>query len=57
MSTEVARRMWALFEPLHDVVYFSPESPAAAKDLGLKGFWMGYFAFRAAPPAPCPRRR
>lgn len=31
------------------MTYFGDESRAAAKDLGLKGFWMGYFGFRAAP--------
>jgi len=29
--------------------YFAPESRAAADACGLRGFWMGYFAFRAAP--------
>jgi hypothetical protein len=45
----VARRLWTRYEPLHDVVYFSPYARAAAAALGLKGYWMGYFAFRAAP--------
>jgi hypothetical protein len=45
----LARRVWARYEPLHDVVYFSPYARAAASALGLKGYWMGYFAFRAAP--------
>ena len=45
----LARRLWARYEPLHDVVYFSPYARAAASALGLKGYWMGYFAFRAAP--------
>ncbi|RZT87084.1 hypothetical protein EV383_3991 [Pseudonocardia sediminis] len=44
-----ARRLWEIYEPLHDVVYFTPECRAAADDLGLRGFWMGYFALRAAP--------
>jgi hypothetical protein len=34
------------------VTYFSEESIAAARDLGYRGFWMGYFAFRAAPLGP-----
>ncbi|MEZ5377090.1 MAG: hypothetical protein R2733_11330 [Acidimicrobiales bacterium] len=45
----VARAFWQRFETLHAVTYFAPESIAAAKDAGLKGFWMGYFGFRAAP--------
>jgi len=51
MST-LARRLWQQYEPIHDVIYFSDESLTAAKELGLRGFWMGYFAFRAAPLGP-----
>lgn len=43
------RQMWQLLEPLHAVVYFAPEATARYKDLGLKGFWMGYFASRSHP--------
>ena len=45
----VARRMWALFEPLHAVTYFSPQARAAFEEAGLRGFWRGYFAGRCAP--------
>jgi hypothetical protein len=34
---------------VHAVTYFAPECPEAMRALGLKGFWMGYFASRAAP--------
>jgi hypothetical protein len=44
-----ARRLWLSLEPLHAVVYFAPEVRAAGKELGLRGFWDTYFAFRAAP--------
>ncbi|OLF14893.1 SCO6745 family protein [Actinophytocola xanthii] len=44
-----ARRLWASLEPLHDVVYFAPTVRDTGKTLGLRGFWMTYFAFRAAP--------
>jgi hypothetical protein len=44
-----ARRMWALFEPVHVVSYFTPEARAAFERAGLRGFWRGYFAGRAAP--------
>jgi len=44
-----ARTMWRLFEPVHAVVYFADEAAAAFTAAGLKGFWMGYFAGRAAP--------
>jgi hypothetical protein len=45
----VARRFFDRFEPVHAVTYFSPESRAAFDGLGYRGFWMGYFAGRAAP--------
>lgn len=45
----VAREMWSLFEPLHGLTYFAPASIAALKDVGLRGYWMSYFAGRAAP--------
>ena len=44
--------MWRLFEPLHAVTYFSAESAHAYRAAGLRGFWMGYFAGRAAPLGP-----
>jgi hypothetical protein len=44
-----ARRMWVRYETFHDVTYFTPESRAAADELGCKGGWMGYFGMRAAP--------
>jgi hypothetical protein len=44
-----ARRMWTLFEPVHVVTYFAAEARSAFEDAGLRGFWRGYFAGRAAP--------
>jgi hypothetical protein len=41
--------MWSLFEPLHAVAYFTAEPRAAFAAAGLRGFWRGYFAGRAAP--------
>ncbi|MVU76731.1 hypothetical protein GPX89_05655 [Nocardia sp. ET3-3] len=41
--------MWRVLEPLHAVSYFSAECRAANKAIGLRGFWMGYFATRSAP--------
>lgn len=43
------RRLSQLIETVHAVTYFAPESMSAAKDVGFKGFWMGYFGFRASP--------
>jgi hypothetical protein len=47
-----ARRMWTLFEPVHAVIYFTAEARLAFEDAGLRGFWRGYFAGRAAPLGP-----
>lgn len=44
-----ARQVWQAMEPLHAVTYFAPESLDANRAVGLRGFWMGYFAARAAP--------
>ncbi|MEU1519476.1 hypothetical protein ABZ490_46435 [Streptomyces sp. NPDC005811] len=54
MGDTVARSLWERFEPVHGLVYFTPEVRRAADDLGLRGFWMGYFALRAAPLGPAP---
>ncbi|MEV4056060.1 hypothetical protein AB0J55_33040 [Amycolatopsis sp. NPDC049688] len=48
----IARRLWAAVEPLHAVVYFAPETAEAAKAVGLRGYWMGYFTGRLAPLGP-----
>src|SRR5579875_2194813 len=48
-AARAARRMWTLFEPVHAVVYFAPQARAAFERAGLRGFWRGYFAGRAAP--------
>lgn len=47
-----ARELWLRFESVHAVTYFAPEARQAMADVGLKGFWMGYFASRAAPLGP-----
>jgi hypothetical protein len=47
-----ARQMWTLFEPVHVVSYFTPEARQAFEQAGLRGFWRGYFAGRAAPLGP-----
>jgi hypothetical protein len=40
--------MWLLAEPYHALVYFAPEAREELDAAGMKGFWMGYFASRAA---------
>ena len=39
----------ARIEAVHAVTYFAPESRDQLAATGLRGFWMGYFAARAAP--------
>jgi len=48
----VARTLWHLLEALNAVTYFAPECRDAPARLGLRGFWTGYFACRAAPMGP-----
>lgn len=50
----LARRFWEAIEPIHSVVYFAAEPAEAARQVGLRGFWMGYFAGRFAPLGPLP---
>ena len=52
MDVTVSRRMWELFEPLHAVVYFTPQARRALDAAGMRGFWMGYVAARVAPLGP-----
>ncbi len=49
MDAALARRLWRVGEPVHAIIYFHPASAAAWADAGLRGFWRGYFATRAAP--------
>lgn len=42
------RQLGRLIECVHAPVYFAPESRRAYLELGLRGFWRGYFAGRAA---------
>jgi hypothetical protein len=51
-SPATARRLWALGEPFHALIYFAAECRTAGEDAGLSGFWATYFAFRAAPLGP-----
>jgi hypothetical protein len=51
-AADAARQMWVLAEPVHAVTYFSDEGRAAFAEAGLRGFWRGYFAGRAAPLGP-----
>lgn len=44
--------MWTLYEPVHAVAHFAPEARQAYEAAGLRGYWRGYFAGRAAPLGP-----
>ena len=48
------RRLWQLYEPLHAVTYFAAPCRAAYESAGLRGYWRGYFAGRAAPLGAVP---
>lgn len=57
MNPGLARTLWQMLEPLHAVVYFAPEAATAYAELGIKGWWTGYFASRAGalgPVGPAP---
>jgi Helix-turn-helix family len=54
VQPKTARRIWQRLEPLHATMYFAPEVTAAGKAIGLKGYWMGYFAGRGAPFGAAP---
>jgi hypothetical protein len=47
-----ARQAWLLYEPIHALIYFAPETKQVTSAAGLKGGWMGYFATRAAALGP-----
>lgn len=52
MTVPAARDLWLALEPIHAVVYFDQGCRTSMSDLGLRGFWSGYFAARAAPLGP-----
>lgn len=43
------RELWSLVEPVHAIAYFAPPVSGCLSEIGLHGFWNGYFAGRAAP--------
>jgi hypothetical protein len=44
----LVRRLGVLVESIHAIVYFAPEPQAGYAELGLRGYWRGYFASRSA---------
>ncbi|HWJ82775.1 MAG TPA: MarR family transcriptional regulator [Nocardioides sp.] len=53
-SEPVARRLYDLTEPISLVNFFAEEPNEAMAELGLRGYWDGYFAGRAAPLGRAP---
>ncbi|QEU91054.1 SCO6745 family protein [Streptomyces kanamyceticus] len=49
MTPTRSRTLWLRTEPLHAVIYFDERCRGLGRAVGLKGFWMGYFAARTAP--------
>ena len=49
LMESTARRMFCLVEPICLVTFFSDEPTEALMELGLRNYWDGYFAARAAP--------
>ncbi len=45
----LAREMWETVERYHQLCYWAPEVREEATEVGLKGFFMNYFATRVAP--------
>jgi hypothetical protein len=52
---DAARDLARWVGPFHNVTYYAPEIEAF-KDAGMRGWWMAYFAYRAAPLGPVPAK-
>ena len=50
----IARRTWRTLEPVHGMIYFTPEAAEQYAAIGLQGMRMGYFASRAAAMGAVP---
>ena len=48
-TSTTARRLWAAIEPIHASAYFDPTATDALRSVGLRGWWMCYFAGRFGP--------
>ena len=49
-----ARKTFRTLEPIHGMIYFTPEGPPAYEAIGLQGPRMGYFASRVAAMGAVP---
>jgi hypothetical protein len=48
----ISRTMWEAVERFHALAYVAPQVREEGAAVGLKGFWMNYFATRVAPVGP-----
>jgi hypothetical protein len=48
MEPVIARQTWRTLEPIHGMIYFTPEADACYRAVGLEGSREQYFASRAA---------
>ncbi|MGJ9411680.1 MarR family transcriptional regulator [Aeromicrobium sp. CF4.19] len=48
MADSALTPFWRAVNTVHAVVYFAPDAKERYEALGLKGYWMGYFASRGA---------
>ena len=49
VTDDLAALLWQFGEPVNAVAFYAPEMRAATDGVGLKGGWMSYFGWRAAP--------
>lgn len=54
MDPVIARKTWRTLEPIHGMIYFSPDADERYAAVGLEGNRMGYFASRSAAMGPVP---
>lgn len=54
IDPQLAQDFRSVYEIYHDVTYYAPDIIGAFKDRGMRGWWMSYFAYRAAPLGPIP---
>jgi hypothetical protein len=54
VDPNIARRTWRTLEPIHGMIYFVEEGPAAYRTVGIEHPRTGYFASRSAALGPAP---
>jgi hypothetical protein len=54
VGPETARKTWRTLEPLHGMIYFTPEALDCYAEVGVTDWRMGYFASRSAAMGKVP---